>query len=200
MSAAAGFADWGTKPAISELRVLIGDQAWTPQRNFVNTQPTAKRWRKCLMTAKLRLYGNGWRRDGSFEPNWRKTRTRSSVVAWRRITQSCIRIPTSGANSPDHAQDSQASDRQGRPWKLGRPFHTQIGSAYPEGFCSSVNWITGRCAVRLLSCQARTRFREGKMSANSAVLVQNISAVWLRNAFAGSLAALVLVLLLILVP
>ncbi len=25
-------------------------------------------------------------------------------------------------------QDSQASDRQGRPWKLGRPFHTQIGS------------------------------------------------------------------------
>src|SRR5229473_5065322 len=28
MSAAAGFADWGTKPAISELRVLIGDQAW----------------------------------------------------------------------------------------------------------------------------------------------------------------------------
>ena len=42
--------------------------------------------------------------------------------------------------------------------------------------------------------------REGKMSAHSAVLVQNISATWLRNAFAGSLAALVLVLLLILVP
>jgi len=38
------------------------------------------------------------------------------------------------------------------------------------------------------------------MSAHSAVLVQNISAVWLRDAFAGSLAALVLVLLLILVP
>ena len=38
------------------------------------------------------------------------------------------------------------------------------------------------------------------MSAHSAVLVQNISAAWLRNAFAGSLAALFLVLLLILVP
>jgi hypothetical protein len=37
------------------------------------------------------------------------------------------------------------------------------------------------------------------MSAHSAVLVQNISAVWLRNAFAGSVAGLVLVLLLILV-
>ena len=35
------------------------------------------------------------------------------------------------------------------------------------------------------------------MSAHPAVLVQNISAAWLRNAFAGSLAALVLVLLLI---
>jgi hypothetical protein len=42
--------------------------------------------------------------------------------------------------------------------------------------------------------------REGKMSAHSAVLVQNICTAWLRNAFAGSLAALVLVLLLILVP
>jgi hypothetical protein len=48
--------------------------------------------------------------------------------------------------------------------------------------------------------QARTRFREGEMSAHSAVLVQDISTVWLRNALAGSLAALVLVLLLILVP
>ncbi len=38
------------------------------------------------------------------------------------------------------------------------------------------------------------------MSAHSAVLVQNISTAWLRNTFAGSLAALVLVLLLILVP
>ncbi len=47
---------------------------------------------------------------------------------------------------------------------------------------------------------ARTRIREGKMSAHSAVLVQYISAAWLRNVFAGSLAALVLVLLLILVP
>jgi hypothetical protein len=34
--------------------------------------------------------------------------TCSSVGA--RITQSCIRIPTSGAQSPDPAQDSQASD------------------------------------------------------------------------------------------
>jgi len=38
------------------------------------------------------------------------------------------------------------------------------------------------------------------MSARPAVLVQDIWTVWLRNAFAGSLAALVLVLLLILVP
>ncbi len=35
-------------------------------------------------------------------------------------------IPTSGANSPDPAQDGQASDRQGRPWKLGRPFRVTI--------------------------------------------------------------------------
>jgi hypothetical protein len=38
------------------------------------------------------------------------------------------------------------------------------------------------------------------MSVHSAVLAQDISLVWLRNAFAGSLAALVLVLLLILLP
>jgi len=35
------------------------------------------------------------------------------------------------------------------------------------------------------------------MSAHSAVLVQNISTAWLRNAFAGSLAALVLLLILV---
>ena len=38
------------------------------------------------------------------------------------------------------------------------------------------------------------------MSAGSAVLVEEISATWLRNAFAGALAALVLLALLILFP
>jgi hypothetical protein len=38
------------------------------------------------------------------------------------------------------------------------------------------------------------------MSAHSTVLVQDISAAWLRNAFGGSLAACVLILLLILLP
>src|SRR6266536_532546 len=71
----------------------------------------------------------------------------------------------------------------------------------PSGkvFCSSVTWITGRCAVRVYAAGTYP-IPGGKMSAHSAVLVQNISAAWLRNAFAGSLAALVVVLLLILVP
>jgi hypothetical protein len=38
------------------------------------------------------------------------------------------------------------------------------------------------------------------MSVRSAVLVHEISTAWLRSAFAGFLAAVVLVLLLILVP
>jgi hypothetical protein len=38
------------------------------------------------------------------------------------------------------------------------------------------------------------------MSDRSTVLVQHIAAAWLKNAFAGSLGALVLGLLLILVP
>ena len=38
------------------------------------------------------------------------------------------------------------------------------------------------------------------MAAHTAILGQHISTAWLRNAFAGSLAALVLALLLILVP
>jgi len=37
-----------------------------------------------------------------------------------------IRIPISGANSPGPAQDSQALDHQGRPRKLGRPFHVTL--------------------------------------------------------------------------
>jgi hypothetical protein len=38
------------------------------------------------------------------------------------------------------------------------------------------------------------------MSDHSTVLVQHIAAAWLKNAFAGSLGALVLGLFLILVP
>jgi len=38
------------------------------------------------------------------------------------------------------------------------------------------------------------------MSVRSVALVHEISAAWLRNVFAGCLAALVLVLLLILIP
>src|SRR6266566_6056911 len=84
------FTDWGTKSAISQLRDFNWRSAWTPQQNSVNTQPTAKRWPKCRRTAKLRPLGNGWRRDGSFAPNWPKTRTCSSGVARRRIPQSRI--------------------------------------------------------------------------------------------------------------
>ncbi len=50
------------------------------------------------------------------------------------------------------------------------------------------------------SIVGRTQFERGKkMSVHSAILVHEISTAWLRNAFAGFLAALVLVLLLILV-
>jgi len=42
--------------------------------------------------------------------------------------------------------------------------------------------------------------REEKMSAHPTALARHVSATWLRNAFSGFLAALVLVFLLILLP
>jgi len=63
-----------------------------------------------------------------------------------------------------------------------------------------VSYITTAICSSSLGWRQVPDSRRQTMSAHSAVLVQNISAVWLRNAFAGSLAGLVLVLLLILVP
>src|SRR5216684_4763180 len=66
-------------------------------------------------------------------------------------------FPTSGANSPGPAQDSQASDRQGRsPGQRAAFSHPdRIDNTRPSGkvFVRIVTWITGRCAVRFLSCR-----------------------------------------------
>jgi len=64
--------------------------------------------------------------------------------------------------------------------------------------------LWGGCELRhnpylRIDCRTYSVRKGKKMSVHPAILVHEISAAWLRNAFAGFLAALVLVLLLILV-
>ena len=87
--------------------------------------------------------------------------------------------------------------------RLG-PVETQAVScgARKKGGCTRVLW--GGCELRhnpylRIDCRTYSVRKGKKMSVHPAILVHEISAAWLRNAFAGFLAALVLVLLLILV-
>src|SRR5262245_53809079 len=90
----------GTKSAISQLNDFIRRSGWTRQRYFGNTRPTAKRWQRYLKTATRKLYGNGWRRDGSSAPSWLRIRTRTGLVSLRRTAQSHIETRTLGRAWP----------------------------------------------------------------------------------------------------
>jgi hypothetical protein len=84
-----------------------------------------------------------------------------------------------------------------------RSFQCSNDDARKMGGCTGVLWGCELCHTPDLGLDCKDLLsRKGgkKMSVRSAALVHELSMAWLRNAFAGFLAASVLVLLLILVP
>ncbi len=79
--------------------------------------------------------------------------------------ESSLGNPTSGANSPDPAQDGQASDRQGRSGKLGRPFHATLRYASLTDAASAISSLLFQ----------RTRWSDALPSAEILLIGQTFS-------------------------